>query len=119
MAKVGRWVSKPNAGAYCKMTFDNGEKVFITHDKGGFKGGWLTIDRLTFFGLHSDRVFACNLDSEEGKTALSYLARDVEPRSLDATPLGAFVKYLKSSGSVDEVKARCRSLMAIHRSPGY
>jgi hypothetical protein len=119
MAKVGRWVTDPEAGAYCKMTFDNREKIVIKHDKGGFNGGWLTIDRVTFFGFTSDRVFACNLDSDEGKTALGYLTRDVESRSLDATPLGAFVKYLKTSGSVDEVKARCRSLMAIYRTSGH
>jgi hypothetical protein len=119
MTKVERWITDPEKGASCKLIFDNGEKIRIKHDKGWFKGGWLTIDRVTFFGFNSDRVFACNLDSEEGKTALSYLTRDVEPRSLDATPLGAFVKYLKSSGSVDEVKARCRSLMAIHRSSGH
>jgi hypothetical protein len=118
MAKVGQWVTDSKSGAYCKLTFKNGEKIYINHDKGGFKGGWLTIDRVrgTFFSFDMDRVFTCDLDSREGKHALSCLTRDVETRSLDGTPLGAFVKYLKSSGSVHEVIARCRALMAISRS---
>lgn len=118
MTKVGRWVTDPKAGAYCKLTFDNGEKILINHDKGGFKGGWIIIDRVTYFGFGSERVFACNLDGEEGKTALAFLTADAEPRSLDATPLGAFVKLLKSATSVAEVTARCKSLMAIHRDSG-
>jgi hypothetical protein len=103
MTKVGRWVTDPKAGAYW---------ILINHDKGGFKGGWIIIDRVKYFGFRSERVFACNLDSEEGKTALA------EPRSPDATPLGAFVKFRKSATSVVEVKARCKSLMTIHRESG-
>lgn len=119
MAKVGQWVTDSKSGAYCKFTFNDGEKIYITHDKGGCKGGWLTIDRVrgTFFGLGMDRIFTCDLESEEGKSALSFLTRDVEIRSLYGTPLGAFVKYLKSSGSVAEVIARCGALMAIYRPP--
>jgi hypothetical protein len=113
MAKVGRWVTDPKAGAYCKITLDSGEKVIVNHDKGGFKGGLLTIEVLKFMGLSSDRLFACNLDSPEGKTALGFLTRDAQERSLDATPLGAFVKYLQSCRSVAEVKTRCESLTAI------
>jgi hypothetical protein len=67
MAKVGRWVTDPKAGAYCKITLDSGEKVIVNHDKGGFKGGLLTIEVLKLMGLSSDRLFACNLDSPEGK----------------------------------------------------
>jgi hypothetical protein len=55
----------------------------VNHDKGGFKGG-----------------------------ALRALTRDAEQRSLDASPLGAFVKYVKTCHSVDEVKARCAALLA-------
>ena len=111
MAKVGRWVTDPKAGAYCTLTFNTGEKIVINHDKGGFKGGWIVIERLKFFGFSSERVFACHLDGEEGKAALTSITGDVEPRSLDATPLGAFVKYVKNSESVAEVKARCGALM--------
>lgn len=113
MGKVGRWITDPKAGAYCKITLNGGEKIVVNHAKGGFNGGWLTIERLKLMGLSSERVFACNLDTEEGKTALRFLTRDATERSLDATPLGAFVKYVQGSQTVEEVKARCRSLMAI------
>ena len=115
MTKIGRWVTDPKAGGYCTITLDSGDKIVVNHDKGGFKGGRLTIERLKFMGFSSDRIFACDLDAAEGKSALSFLTRDAQERSLDGTPLGAFVKYLKTCGSVDEVKARCAALMAIHR----
>ena len=51
--------------------------------------------------------------TEEGKTALRFLTRDATERSLDATPLGAFVKYVQSSETDEEVEAGCRSLLAI------
>jgi hypothetical protein len=118
MTKVGRFVTDPKAGAYCQMTLDNRDKVVVNHDKGGFKGGWLIIERLKLFGLSSERLFACDMDSEEGKTALSFLTRAAPPHSLEATPLGAFINYLKTCRSVDEVKARRSALMALHRSSG-
>ncbi len=46
MAKVGRFVSDPKAGAYCQIILDTGEKILVNHGAGGFKGGWLTIDVL-------------------------------------------------------------------------
>jgi hypothetical protein len=113
MGKVGRWVTDPKAGAYCKIALGGGETIIVNHEKGGFNGGWLTIERVKFMGLSSDRVFACNLDSEEGKTALRFLTRDATERSLVATPLGAFVKYVQSSQTVEEVEAQCSSLMVI------
>jgi hypothetical protein len=112
MAKVGQWITDPKAGAYCRITLDSGEKTVVNHDKGGFKGGWVTIERLKLLDFSSDRIFACNLDSAESKAALSILTRDAQPRSLDATPLGAFVKLVKDSPSVAEVEARCRAVMA-------
>jgi hypothetical protein len=113
MGKVGRWITDPKAGAYCTITLDSGEKIVVNHDKGGFKGGRLTIERLKLFGFSSDRIFDCDLDSQQGRSALSFLIRDAQEKSVDATPLGAFVKYLKSCQSVGEVEARCRSLMAV------
>jgi hypothetical protein len=113
MAKVGRWVTDPKAGAYCRITLDNGEKIVINHDKGGFKGGWVTIERLKLLGFSSDRIFACNLDSPEGKAALSILTRDAQPQSLDATPLGAFVKLAKGCASVAELEGRWRAVVAM------
>jgi hypothetical protein len=50
MGKVGRWVTDPKAGAYCTITLDSREKIIINHDKGGFKGGRVAIERLKLFG---------------------------------------------------------------------
>ncbi len=94
MGNVGRWITDPRAGAYCTITR-------------------LTIERLKLFGFSSERIFDCDLERQQGKTALSFLTRDAHAKSLDATPLGAFVKYPRSCRSIGEVKARCASLMAI------
>ena len=51
MAKVGRFVTDPRAGAYCQITLDSGEKIVVNHEKGGFKGGGLTIEAVKFMGL--------------------------------------------------------------------
>ena len=67
MPKVGRFVTDPRAGAYCRITLDSGEKVIVNHDKGGFKGGLLTIEVSKFMGFSSDRLCACNLDSPAGQ----------------------------------------------------
>ena len=115
MAKIGQFISDPKAGAYCRITFDSGDKIVVNHDKGGFKGGWLIIERLKLMGFSSERLFGCDLDSEAGKAALDFLTRDAPPKTLDATPLGAFVKYLTTCQSIAEVKARCDALMALHR----
>jgi prolyl-tRNA synthetase len=66
MPKVGRFVTDPRAGAYCQITLDGGEKVVVNHEKGGFKGGMLTIEVPRLMGFRSDRIFACDLDSPEG-----------------------------------------------------
>jgi hypothetical protein len=112
MAKVGRFVTDPRAGAYCQITLDSGEKLVVNHEKGGFKGGMLTIEIVKFMGLSSDRFFTCNLDSEEGRAVLTQLTRGLRQDSVEATPLGAFVEYVKGCGSVAEVKVKCAALGA-------
>ena len=112
MGKVGRFVTDPRAGAYCQIVLDSGEKIIVNHDKGGFKGGWLTIEASKFMGFSSDRIFACALDSPEGKAALMELIRDAREGSVEATPLGAFVQYVKDCRSVADVKTRCATLLA-------
>src|SRR4026208_1115636 len=99
MAKVGRFVTDPRAGAYCQITLDSGEKIVVNHEKGGFKGGRLTIEVVKFLGLSSDRVFTCNLDGEEGRAVLTLLTRNARPDGVEATPLGAFVEYVGNCGS--------------------
>lgn len=112
MAKVGRFVTDPKAGAYCQITLDSGEKLLVNHSKGGFKGGHLTIEAPKMFGLSSDRIFACNLDNPDGKVALERLTRDADAGSVNATPLGAFVNYVKQATSVADLKTRCTALMS-------
>ena len=82
----------------------------VNHEKGGFKGGLLTIEVVKFMGLSSDRVFTCNLDAEEGPANFTRLTRDVPPDSAEATPLGAFVEYVRHCGSVADVKVKCATL---------
>ncbi len=112
MAKVGRFVTDPNAGAYCQIALDSGEKVIVSHDKGGFKGGRLTIELSKFMGFSSEHIFACDLESPEGKAALVRLTQGARRGSVEATPLGAFVEYIKGCGSVAEIKTRCATVMS-------
>jgi hypothetical protein len=111
MAKVGRFITDPKAGAYCQITLDSGEKIIVNHDKGGFKGGNLTIETTKWWG-GGQRVFACNLDGPEGKAALARLTRGAAEGSVQATPLGAFVEHVKECKSVEEIKTRCTALLA-------
>jgi hypothetical protein len=110
MPRVGRFVTDPRAGAYCQITLDSGEKVIVNHDKGGFKGGLLTIEVSKFMGLSSDRVFLCNLDTPAGQEVLAWLTRGAELGSLAATPLGAAVEFVRDAGTLAELKARCATL---------
>jgi hypothetical protein len=114
MGKVGAFVTDPKAGAYCQVTLDSGEKILINHDKGGFKGGTLTIEKVKWMGLSSDRILSYSLDSLEAKAAMARLTQGVASDSAWATPLGAFVEYVKDCKSVDDVRAKCAALMAGH-----
>ncbi len=111
MAKIGRFVIDPKAGAYCNITLDGGEKIIVNHDKGGTKGGSLTIEKTGWLGFGGERVFACNLDSPEGQAAMARLSADAPAGSARATPLGAFVEYVKECKSVQELKDRCAALL--------
>ena len=111
MTKVGRFITDPKAGAYCQITLDSGEKIIVNHDKGGFKGGKLTMETTKWWG-GGQQIFACNLESPEGKTALVKLTKDAPEGSALATPLGAFVEYIKDCKSVDEIRTRCAGLMS-------
>ena len=110
MAKVGRFVTDPRAGAYCQIALDSGEKIVVNHEKGGFKGGMLTMEVVKLMGFSSNRFFTLNLDSDEGRAVLTRLTRELRADSVEATPLGAFVEYVKECGSVAEVKAKCSAL---------
>jgi hypothetical protein len=112
MGKAGRFVTDPRAGAYCQIVLDSGEKLVVNHDKGGFKGGRLTIEAPKFLGFSSDRIFTCDLDSPEGRAALTRLTHDAKEGSVEATPLGAFVQYVKDCPSLADVKTRCGALLS-------
>jgi len=111
MTKIGRFVTDPKAGAYCQITLDSGEKIIVNHDKGGFKGGHLTVETTKWWG-GGQRVFACDLDGPEGKAVLARLTADAAEGSVLATPLGAFVEYLKDCASVEEIKTRSARLLS-------
>ena len=111
MARVGRFVTDPKAGAYCHLVLDGGEKIVVSHDKGGFKGGSLTVSQVKWMGLASGETFLkVDLDGAAGKAALTQLTKTAAEGSAHATPLGAFVDYLKDCASIADVRARCASL---------
>ena len=110
MGKVGRFVIDPKEGAFCQVVLDSGEKILVNHDKGGFKGGTLTIAQTKWMGLAGDTFFTCNLDGPEGKAAIGRLTKGVDPESARATPLGAFVEYVKDCKDVAAVKSKCAVL---------
>ena len=107
MAKVGPFVRDQKAGPYCQITLDNGEKIIVNHARSN-----LTIEQSKMFGFSSDVIFRCDLDSPAGQAALARLTREARPDSADATPLGAFVKFVKDCGSAADVKARCSNLVS-------
>jgi hypothetical protein len=109
MAKVGRFVTDPKAGSYCQIALDSGEKIIVNHEKGA-SGGHLTIEVSKYLGLSSDRIYTCDLGSPAGQAALGQLTRDARQGSAAATPLGAFVEYVRDCASVAAVKARCAAL---------
>jgi hypothetical protein len=111
MGKVGRFVIDPKAGAYCQITLDGGEKILVNHDKGGFKGGRLSISQVKWLGLGGETVFECDLDSAAGKAAMAGLTKGIDPGSARATPLGVFADYVKDCKDIAAVKSRCATLL--------
>jgi hypothetical protein len=111
MGKVGRFVTDPKAGAFCQIALDSGEKVLVSHDKGGFKGGHLTVTTLKWLGLASgETLFELDLDTPEGKAILGRLTAGAPDGSARATPLGALVEHVKDCRSAADVRARCSAL---------
>ena len=117
MGKVGRFVIDPKAGAYCQIVLDSGEKILVNHDKGGFKGGRLSISQVKWLGLGGETLFECNLDGVAGKAAMAELTRGVDLGSARATPLGAFVEYVKDCHDLASLKSKCSALPASGDTP--
>jgi hypothetical protein len=118
MAKVGRFVTDPKAGWYCRITLDSGDRILVSHDKGGFGGGSVTIQEVRWWGFASgESLFACDLESAEGRRLRARLVEGAPPGSARATPLGALVEYVKRCRSLNEVKAACEALLSSGPQP--
>jgi hypothetical protein len=100
------------AGTSCRITLGSRETIVVNHSKGGFQGGILAVEVLTFMGLCSERLFACDLDGPEGRAALARLADDGAPAGVASTPLAAFVRYLEGSASRVDLEARWEALLS-------
>ena len=110
--KIGQFVTDPKEGAYCHVTLDSGERIIVSHDQGGFKGGTLTVLETRWWGFATGVTFlTCDLDSSQGKAAMARLTQGVDPKSARATPLGAFVDYLSDCKSLADVRSKCTAIM--------
>ena len=119
MAKVGRFITDPKAGSYCQITLDGGEKILVSHDKGGFAGGTVTIQEVRWWGFVSgETILRCDLESNEGRRILARLVQGAPQGSARATPLGAFVDYVKDARSQREIKTKCDALTSVTPQSG-
>jgi len=111
MSKIGRFVTDPKAGAYCQIALDSGERILVNHDRGGFKGGHVTITTVKWLGFAAgETLLDLDLDGAAGRAALARLTAGAAPGSVGATPLGAVVEYVKACRSSEEVRARVAGL---------
>jgi hypothetical protein len=112
MAKIGTFVVDPKAGAYCNVTLDSGERIMVSHDQGGFKGGTLTVLETRWWGfVTGETLLTCDLDGPIGKGVMARLTQGVDPKSARATPLGAFVYALAECKSLADARAKCVALV--------
>ena len=111
MKKIGQFVTDPKAGAYCQVKqikLDSGEKILVSHDRGGFAGGSVTIQEVRLWGFAPGAVlFRFDLEGETGRRSLAHLIQGAPATGARATPLGAFVQYLKDCRSLDDVRMKC------------
>jgi hypothetical protein len=113
MGKIGRFVTDPKAGAYCKITLDSGEKILVSHDKGDLAGGRLTIHTVKWLGFgSSEMLLSLDLDLPAGREALARLTAGAPKGSSEATPIGALVAHVQGCRSIEEVRSRCGSVAA-------
>ena len=110
MARIGRVVTDPRTGPYCVITLDSGDELIVSHETRGGARSRLVIEHSKLFGFSSDVIFACDLETPAGRTALAELTRDARADSFDVTPLGALVRYVRDCPTAADVKARCAAL---------
>lgn len=113
MAKVGRVVTDPTAASYCRVTLDSGERIVVRHDMRRGADGLLTIEEVRWWGLVTGAiVFACDVESAEGRRLWTRLVEGAPPGSARATALGALVEYVKRCRPLSQVKAACEGLVS-------
>jgi hypothetical protein len=118
MAKVGRVVTDPKAGSYCRITLNSGDRIVVRQRTRREGGGWVTIEEARWWFLASGAtVFACDLESAEGQCLRARLVEGAPPGSARATALGAVVEYVKRCRSLGEVKAACEALVSSDPKP--
>lgn len=116
MSKVGHFVTDPNAGVYCHITLDGGDKILVSHDKPSMESGHLAVEQSKWLGLSSERICTVDLDSEAGRAAMRGLTAGAAPGSAWSTPLGALAEYIKDCRNVDELRQRCSTLLMERRA---
>ena len=73
----------------------------------------MTIEEVRWWGfVPGATVFACDLESAEGRRLWARLVEGAPPGSARATPLGALVEHVKRCRSLSEVKATCEALVS-------
>jgi hypothetical protein len=83
----------------------------VSHDKGGFGGGVVTIQEVRWWGfVPGETLLRCDLERDEGRRILGRLTQGAPSASARATPLGAFVEYVKDCRTLSEVKGKCAAL---------
>ena len=106
MAKAGRFVTDPKAGAYCQLVLDGGEKILVSHDikgqaiaafvtvKSGVEGSPQLMDELKAhvskkigsLARPDDIIFSAELPKTRSGKIMRRLLRDIaEGRTLGDT----------------------------------
>lgn len=117
MAKVGRFVTDPKTGSYCRIILNSGDRIRVSHTTGK-GGGSVTIEEVRWWGfVPGETVFSCDLQSAEGRRLWACLVEGATPGSARATPLGAVVEYVKRCRSLSEVTAACEALVSSGPQP--
>jgi hypothetical protein len=113
MGKIGHMVVDPKAGAYCRVTLDSGDKLLVNHDRGDRTSGTLTVQEVKWWGLGSgETLFACRLDSAEGRAAFERLVGAALAGEARQAPLPALLASVASARSITELRARCQAATA-------
>jgi hypothetical protein len=120
MGKIGAFINDPEHGEYCHVTLDSGETLFVSHEQHGpgFGFGRIGIGVSESWGPDADRIFACDLETREGRATLVQMARDAGLDITDGSPLRTLVHYIKDCRSVAEVSAKSAALSRRNDAPG-